>query len=130
MVHTALTNTSESGREDAPSLTKVEALAWDRQAAVEEALQDMMGENTGDTTRHVVDMLSDRGFLTDRVCTFLRERAAWFAYEADRGGDWKHLKTREEECRWIEQAIRNGRYREDGRPSWLVNAIPVDNGDA
>ncbi len=61
----------------------------------------------------------------DRVCAFLRERAAWFDYEASHGGNWHHLKTREEECRWIEQAIRNGRYTEDGRPSWLVNAIVV-----
>lgn len=62
---------------------------------------------------------------TVRICAFLIERAAWFDYEARHGGDWEHLKRREEECRWIEQAIRSGRYKEDGRPSWLVNAIPV-----
>jgi len=65
---------------------------------------------------------------TERICAFLKEHAAWFDYGAKRGGDEQHLRARASECRWIEQAIRTGRYKEDGRPKWLVKAIPIGDG--
>lgn len=60
-----------------------------------------------------------------RLAEFLEERMAWLQYEADHGGDWQALGAMRKECGNVLSAIRSGRYREDGRPSWLVNAIPV-----
>ena len=64
----------------------------------------------------------------ERVAEFLEERMAWLKYEADHGGDWQALGTQRNECAYILGAIRRGRFREDGRPSWLINAIPVVRG--
>lgn len=69
-------------------------------------------------------LLRDRD-REERVTTFLRERAAWFKYEYEHGGSRAHLAPREEECRWIEHAIRTGRHIQDGRPSWLISSIDV-----
>lgn len=66
--------------------------------------------------------MSDGRF--DRVCAFLRERAAWLSYERNNGGA-EDLYHASKECLAIESMIRSGRYLEDGRPSWLLNAIKV-----
>jgi hypothetical protein len=61
----------------------------------------------------------------ERVERFLEERIAWLRYEADHGGDWQALGAMQKETAYILGAIRSGRYLDDGRPSWLVNAIPL-----
>ncbi len=60
----------------------------------------------------------------ERVCQFLRERAAWLKYERDHGGDHVTMSIHESECAFLERSIRTGRYMEDGRPSWLRD-IPI-----
>lgn len=45
-------------------LTGDRAFRWDRQAAVEEALQDMLGEDTGAAAKHVLERLERGGYLT------------------------------------------------------------------
>jgi hypothetical protein len=46
----------------------------------------------------------------ERIVRGLRERADWLRSEYLNGGDFKHLKAREDECRYIAEQVEKGRW--------------------
>jgi len=93
-----------------------------------ERLLDAPSADPDDDLRTLARQLLRHRDREQRLPRFLAERAAWLKYEALNGGDWEHLKAKEDECLYLRRVLNTQRMFEDGRPSWLVNAIPVDGG--
>jgi hypothetical protein len=89
--------------------------------------EDAYGERleNADANARLIAAAPEMAKALERLPQYLAERAAWLKYEADNGGDHVALGIQERECRYLIEVLTNGRYRDDGRPSWLVNRIAV-----
>lgn len=89
--------------------------------------EDEYGERleNAEANARLIARAPDMANTLERLPQYLAERAAWLKYEADHGGDRTALGLQERECRYLITVLANGRFREDGRPSWLVGRITV-----